>query len=175
MKNHLAVGLLLAALSASVFAQSKPVIVVKPFTAVSGVAWPYDMKQMQSQLVAELTAKVGSRFEVTAESARDDQDALTLQGEILKWHPGNRATRMLVGMGSGRETAEIHYWLTDKNNKRLVEFKDTIRAEFWGNEYAHSVGELVHPFADKVSKRMQAAKLEQPGDRQATASAKKTD
>jgi hypothetical protein len=39
-------------------------------------------------------------------------------------------------MGSGRESAEIRYWLTDEQGKRLFEHKDTIRAEFWGNAYA---------------------------------------
>jgi hypothetical protein len=40
---------------------------------------------------------------------------------------------MLVGMGSGRETAEIHYWLTDEKGEKVFDNKDTIRAEFWGN------------------------------------------
>ena len=35
----------------------------------------------------------------------------------------------------------------------------TIRAEFWGNAYAGSVGELAHPFAAKISGRIKDAKL----------------
>jgi hypothetical protein len=80
--------------------------------------------------------------------------------EGLAWRPGNRAKRMLVGMGSGRESADIHYWLTDEAGKKIDEHKDTIRAEFWGNAYAGSVGELAHPFGNKVAKRISNAKLE---------------
>ena len=58
---------------------------------------------------------------------------------------------MLVGMGTGRETAVIHYWLTDKTGKKVFEHTDTIRAAFWGNAYAGSVGQLAQPFADKIA------------------------
>lgn len=77
----------------------------------------------------------------------------------ISFFPGNRAKRMLVGMGSGRETAEIRYRLTDENGAKVFENKDTIRAEFWGNAYASSVGELAHPFADKIAGRIKNAKL----------------
>ena len=65
----------------------------------------------------------------------------------------------MVGMGSGRESAEIRYWLTDDQGKRLFEHKDTIRAEFWGNAYAGSVGQLAHPFASKIAGRLTEAKV----------------
>jgi hypothetical protein len=82
-----------------------------------------------------------------------------LEGEIVSWRPGNRAKRMMIGMGSGRESAEIHYWLTDEQGKRVFEHKDTIRAEFWGNAYEGSVGQLAHPFASKIASRLTEAKL----------------
>jgi len=139
---------------------TKPVIVVSEFTTVKEVAWPYDMKDLQRQTIAEMTAKAGTEYGVTADGPKAPQGhTYTLSGEVESWHPGNRAKRMLVGMGSGRETADIHYWLTDESGKKVFENKDTIRAEFWGNAYAGSVGELAHPFADKISGRLKHAKL----------------
>src|SRR5712664_3027301 len=76
-----------------------------------------------------------------------------------EWHPGNRAKRWVVGMGSGRETAKIHYWLTDASGKKVFDHTDTNRAAFWGNGYADSVGQLAQPFADKIADRLAEAKL----------------
>jgi hypothetical protein len=67
---------------------------------------------------------------------------------------------MLVGAGTGRETAKIRFWVTDAGGKKVFEHQDTIRAEFWGNEYADSVGQLAHPFADKIAGRLAEVKLE---------------
>lgn len=143
------------------YAQDKPVIVVHVFTTTSEVAWPYDMKQMEIQTVAELKAKLAKRYEIVTEApTANTQRSYTLDGEVTGWRPGNRAKRMLVGMGSGRESADLHFWLTDAAGKKVVDRKDTIRAEFWGNAYEGSVGELAHPFADKIAGRVDEAKLE---------------
>ncbi len=139
---------------------SKPVIVVSAFATTKAVSWPYDMKELQRQTVAEMNAKAGTEYEVAPEMPTTAHGHIyTLNGEVTAWHPGNRAKRMLVGMGSGRETAEIHYWLTDERGEKVFDNKDTIRAEFWGNAYAGSVGELAHPFADKIGGRIKNAKL----------------
>jgi hypothetical protein len=53
----LVVGLLLS--SAGLLSEAKPVLVVSPFTAAAGVELPYDMKQMQGQLVAVLKVMLG--------------------------------------------------------------------------------------------------------------------
>jgi hypothetical protein len=143
------------------YAQDRPVVVVHVFTTSSEVAWPYDMKQMQTQTVAELKAKLAKRYEIVTEApATNTQRSYTLDGEVTGWRPGNRAKRMLVGMGSGRESADLHFWLTDSAGKKVVDRKDTIRAEFWGNAYEGSVGQLAHPFADKIAGRIEEAKLE---------------
>jgi Domain of unknown function (DUF4410) len=141
-------------------AQDKPVIIVRPFTMANGVIWPYDMQKMTTQTLAELQHKDGKKYEVSAESPSSQAFVYVLQGEILEWHPGNRAKRMLVGVGTGRETAKIHYWLSDATGKKVFEHEDTIRAEYWGNEYADSVGQLAHPFADKIATRLGEAKLD---------------
>lgn len=140
--------------------QQKSTIVVRAFTLASGVSWPYDMKQMQAQTVAEMQSKLVNKFKVTAEMPGGENRVYTLDGEVKEWHPGNRAKRALVGMGSGRETAKIRYWLSDQTGKKVLEKEDTIRAEFWNNVYAGSVGELAHPFADKIAGRISDAKLE---------------
>lgn len=140
-------------------AQEKPAIVVQPFTTASGVSWPYDMQRMTSQTLAELQTKDGKKYEISTETALSRAHYYSLNGEVLAWHPGNRAKRVLVGVGTGRETARIHYWLSDETGKKVFEHEDTIRAEFWGNEYADSVGQLAHPFADKIAGRLAQAKL----------------
>jgi hypothetical protein len=146
--------------SASAPSPSKPIIVVNAFVTTKAVSWPYDMKDMQRQTVAEMNAKAGAEYDVAPEVPTSAHGHVyTLNGEVIAWRPGNRAKRMLVGMGSGRETAEIHYWLRDENGEKVFDNKDTIRAEFWGNAYAGSVGELAHPFADKISGRIKNAKL----------------
>lgn len=154
--------LLLALSALAIFplqAQEKPAIVVHLFTTATGVSWPYDMKQMVIQTVAELQTKDRKKFDVSAEAPAGRTHVYTLEGQVLEWNPGNRAKRMLVGFGSGRETAKIHYWLSDETGKKVFEHEDIIRAEFWGNAYVGSVGQLAHPFADKIATRLNEAKL----------------
>lgn len=136
------------------------VVVVREFSAAPKAAWPYDVKQLRAQTIAELTSKVGTQANVVAEPPGSTPPRLyTLDGEILAWRSGNAAKRILVGMGSGRESADIHYWLTDSQGKKVFEHKDTIRAEFFGNAYAGSVGQLAHPFASKIAGRLADAKV----------------
>ena len=136
------------------------VIVVRDFFVAPKAAWPYDVKQLRAQTIAELTSRIGSAVEVVAEPPVIASTRLyTLDGEIVSWRSGNAAKRILVGMGSGRESAEIHYWLTEAQGKKVFEHKDTIRAEFFGNAYAGSVGQLAHPFASKIAGRLADAKV----------------
>ena len=121
--------------------------------------WPYDPKQMQLQTIAELMRKDGKRFFVVKAANPEQPRIYTLHGKILDWHPGNRAERMFIGFGSGRESAKIRYWLTNANGKRVFKHTDTIRAAFWGNAYASSAGQLAQPFADKIAQRLKHAKL----------------
>jgi hypothetical protein len=158
-KSFLAVTLAILASPSFVPAQDKPGIAVHIFTVIPGQPWPYDMKQMAMQTVAELQRKDGKRFEVAVDAPAGQVKTYTLDGEVTEWHPGNRAKRLVVGMGSGRETAKIHYWLTDASGKKVFEHTDTIRAAFWGNGYADSVGQLAQPFADKIADRLAEAKL----------------
>jgi len=141
--------LLLLMLTLSAQAQQSPLLVVTEFK--TNVPFPYDLKQLQAQTVIELrkrnipVADVGGTY--------------TLEGEILDWHSGNRATRLVVGMGAGRETAKIHYWLIDEKGKKSFERTDTIRQSVWGGGYSPSAGQLVQPFAVKIAERIAEAKL----------------
>lgn len=140
-------------------AQNKPTLVVSTFTLGNNVQWPYDMKQLQAQTIVELKIKDAKYFDIISDAPAGTASAYTLAGEVLAWHPGNRATRMMIGLGSGRETAKIHYWLTGQDGKKVFEHTDTIRQAFWGNTYANSVGQLAQPFADKIADRLKQAKL----------------
>jgi len=118
------------------------------------------MAQMKTQAIAEMKVKLGKHYGVVADApAPGAGHVYTLDGEILQWHAGNRAERMLVGAGTGREWADIHFWLTDDTGKKVFDHTDTIKAEFWGNAYAGSVGQLSHPLADKISRRLANARL----------------
>jgi len=159
MRKIVLTGFLMALFSSSAFAQGKPSLVVHPFTVASRANWPYDMNQLVLQTITQLKIKDGAYFEVAAQATESGARAYDLNGEILEWHAGNKATRMFVGVGTGRETAKIRYWLTDKDGKKVFEHTDTIRQAFWGNAYAESVGQLAQPFADKIAERLREAKL----------------
>jgi hypothetical protein len=138
--------------------EEKTTIVVHAFTVPSDVQWPYDTKQLQLATISELKAKCGTRAEAIAESPEGRTRVLTLDGEILSWNAGNRATRILIGLGSGRETAKIHFWLNDASGKKVYEHTDTIRQSVWGGGYTPSIGELVQPFANKIANRIAESK-----------------
>jgi hypothetical protein len=154
--------LFVAALTLSaiaISAQGKPVIVVQPFTAAAGVELPYDMKLMQAQLVPELRVMIGKEFEVVAEApATAHGTVYTLNGEITGWRAGNVAKRLLVGMGSGRESSDIRYSLSDQSGKKVIERSDTIRTNFYA-QGSGSTGTLAHPIAQKIADRIKDAKL----------------
>jgi len=137
----------------------KPVLVVNTFTTASGLSWPYDATQVQIQTIAELKRKDGQYFNVVDKTDDKATATYTLNGEILEWHLGSQAKKTFVGMGSGRETAKIHYWLTNQSGTKVFEHTDTIRQALRGNALANPFGQLVQPFADKIAKRLAEAKL----------------
>ena len=149
-----------ACLSVPLLSQAKRVVVVQPFTAAPGVELPYHLKLLQTQLIADLKVQVGKEFDIAAEPPAAAQGAVyTLHGEITGWRPGNAAKRMFVGLGSGREATDLHYWVTAGSSKPLIDQKDTIRTNFY-SQNAGSVGTLVHPIAQKIAERLKNAKLE---------------
>jgi hypothetical protein len=151
------VGLTLFAIGLS--SQSKPVIVVKPFTMAKGVELPYDMKMIQSQLVPELKVMIGKEFDIQAEAPASPSDTVyTLDGEFKGWRAGNAAKRLMIGMGSGRESSDLAYQLADASGKKVVERQDTIRTNFY-SQNAGSTGTLAHPIAQKIADRIKEAKL----------------
>jgi hypothetical protein len=146
------------AATASAPANGKPLLVVAAFRA--DCPWPYPPAQLQQQTVAELQSKDQLRFNVLAATGPAAvPGAYELQGEILAWHAGNRAVRLMVGLGAGRETAKIRYWLLSPGGRRLFQRTDTIRAAYWNNAYAGSSGQLAQPFADKIAARLRKLKL----------------
>jgi Domain of unknown function (DUF4410) len=151
------VGLTLSTISLS--SQARPVMVVNAFTTAQGVELPYDMKMIQSQLVAELRVMLGKDFDIKAEApAASEGTVYTLSGEFKAWHPGNAAKRIVIGLGSGRESSDISYQLTDASGKKVVEHADTIRTNFY-SQNAGSTGTLAHPIAQKISDRIRDAQL----------------
>jgi len=159
MTHRLLVVPALALVSLGLSPPSKPVIVVKAFTAAPGVELPYDLKLMQTQLVAELKVMLGKDFDIASEPPATSEGTIyTLDGEIKAWRPGNAAKRLLVGMGSGRESSDIQYQVTNGSGNKVVDRQDTIRTNFY-SQGAGSTGTLAHPVAQKIADRIRDAKL----------------
>jgi Domain of unknown function (DUF4410) len=153
----LVVGLALAPVA--LFAQERPTLVVNVFTTAPDVVWPYDMKQMHAQMLAEFLVMLRKQFDIVGEApAAAKGNVYTLDAEIVSWRAGNTAKRLLVGFGSGREAADIQYRVTDNTGKKVLEKKDTIRTQFY-SQGAGSSGTLAHPFADKMAERIRDANL----------------
>jgi sirohydrochlorin ferrochelatase len=159
MKTCLLLVVVLASSAAAPSAQGKRVLVVEPFTLASGVELPYDVKQLQAGLVADLRVQIGKEFEVVSEAPTGRETTVyTLIGEITGWRPGNAAKRIFVGLGSGREASDIHYRVADNSGQNVIDRTDTIRTNFY-SQGAGSVGTLVHPIAQKIAERIKDAKL----------------
>jgi hypothetical protein len=153
----LVVGLALS--SAALSAQGKPVLVVNAFTTGPDVTLPYDMKLMHAQLIPEFKVMLGKDFDVVVEApASAAGNVYTLNAEITGWRAGNAAKRLLVGMGSGRESSDIQYRVTDAAGKAVVDRKDTIRTNFYAQNTG-STGTLAHPIAQKIAGKIKDAKL----------------
>jgi hypothetical protein len=130
MKRLLPIVIVLVVSALGVAAQEKPKLVVHAFTVAQGVELPYDMKLLRTQL----------------------------EGVITGWRPGNTAKRMLVGMGSGRESSDIEFHVSDGSGKNVIERKETIRTNFY-SQGAGSSGTLAHPIALNISDRIKESKL----------------
>jgi hypothetical protein len=139
--------------------EEKTTLVVHVFSVPTAVQWPYDTKQLQLATIAELKAKCGTRAEAVSETPENRTRVLILEGEVLSWKAGNRATRLMVGLGAGRETAKIHFWINDASGKKVLDRTETIRQSVWGGGYTPSVGELLQPFANKIANRIAESKV----------------
>ena len=123
---------------------ANPLVSVRVFKA--SVDFPYDFDQLQIQTIVELKKR--------GVPAGNAEGTYALEGEVIEWKAGNRATRMLVGMGAGRESAKIRFWLVDQKGTKIYDRTDTIRQSFWGGGAAPSAGQLVQPFAIKIAERV---------------------
>ena len=159
MRSSLLAIAALALSTAGLSSQGKPVIVVNVFSAATGVELPYDLKQMQPQLVAELKVMLGREFDIAPEAPTTLHGTVyTLDAIVTGWRPGNAAKRALVGLGSGREASDIQYQVTDALGKKVVQQKDTVRTNFYAQAKG-STGTLAHPIALKIAERIKDAEL----------------
>ena len=159
MKRFLPIVIAFVVSAVSLASQEKPKLVVHAFTVAQSVELPYDMKLLQTQMVAELKVELGKDYNVISEPPSAPEGPFYgLHGVITGWRPGNAAKRMFVGMGSGREASDIEFHVTDSSGKKILERKETIRTNFY-SQGAGSSGTLAHPIALKVSDRIKEAKL----------------
>jgi len=137
----------------------KPVMTVHLFTAAPGVELPYDLKQLQAQLVADLKVQLGKEFDVIEPtSAGAGGGVFAIDGEITGWNPGNAAKRIIIGLGSGRESTDLRFRVTNSSGQNVLDRVETIRTNFY-SQGAGSIGTLAHPIAQKIAERVRDAKL----------------
>src|SRR5438093_10733561 len=91
----LVIGLAVSTMGLS--AQGKRILVVQAFTVGAGVELPYDMKLMQTQLVAGLKVELGKEFTIVSEARTGERALYALDGEITGWRPRHAATRLVGG------------------------------------------------------------------------------
>jgi hypothetical protein len=160
MFKRIALIICMAAVAlAPALAQEKPALVVHPFTVASHVKFPYDMKELQVRTITMLKNKNAEQFGAISDAPSDPAAQYVLDGEVLDWHKGNTIERMALAMGSvaGRENAKIHFWLTDKDGKKVFESTDTIRQGFMNNTHEKNSGTLGDPFSEKLCERLKEA------------------
>lgn len=118
MRLLLALGVSLPALAFA--SQAKPTIVVNTFTAASDVVWPYDMKVMQAQTVAEFKVKLGKDFEIVAERRRRHG------GRSIHWMStlpgGARGTRRNDSSSASARAANLRTFTTGSPTIRAKRF-----------------------------------------------------
>lgn len=158
MKRFLPIVVALVVSTIGLASQEKPKLVVNAFTVAQGIELPYDMKLLQTQLVAELKVELKDYSVISEPPSAPEGTVYALNGVITGWRPGNAAKRMFVGMGSGREASDIEFHIADSSGKKVLERKETIRTNFY-SQGAGSSGTLEHPIALKVADRIKEAKL----------------
>jgi len=158
MKRFLPIVVALVVSTIGLTSQEKPKLVVNAFTVAQGIELPYDMKLLQTQLVAELKVELKDYSVISEPPSAPEGTVYALNGVISGWRPGNAAKRMFVGMGSGREASDIEFHIADSSGKKVLERKETIRTNFY-SQGAGSSGTLAHPIALKVADRIKEVKL----------------
>ena len=162
MLKQVTVALFLAGMwGTTASAQEKPALVVHAFTVAGDLKFPYDMTELRTIAIKMLQSKNAEQFDAAPDVPPNHARVYTLDGEVLEWHKGNAAERLLIAAGSvaGRENAKIHYWVTDANGKKIFEQTDMIRQGWMKNGHEKNVGMLKTPFAEKLSERLKEAKL----------------
>src|SRR5690349_17268338 len=76
---------------------NRPVLIVREFTVSNKTGWPYDLKQLQSETVAELRGKTSTTDVLVGPPATPRAHTYTLEGEIVSWRSGNAAKRYMIG------------------------------------------------------------------------------
>jgi len=68
---------------------------------------------------------------------------------------------MLIAAGSvhGRENCKLHFWLRDKDAKKVYATTDVVRSLWLRNGHMKSTGMLARPIREKIAYRLKEAKL----------------
>lgn len=139
-------ALMAAALLSSTlaFAQADPskTLVIMPFES-SAETKPGFLDQSRTSVAAFLKENKLFADVQTADAAKGD--AMTLSAKLVEFKAGNMATRVMVGMGSGRASAAYDFTLRDAAGK--VVWMKTIKekASVWSNNASSTAQRLELP------------------------------
>jgi len=160
-KLHALAAMLILFFPLTSWSQDKVVLVVKPFTLDSDAAFPYDLKQLQISVHAEIKTRFAKdAVDVVMESPASARGKVyTVEGQFSNWKGGSTAKRILVGFGSGREGVDFSFFVIDETGKKIIEREVRIKAPFIGSAYQGNVGQLAHPVADKIGDKVKDARI----------------
>ena len=152
----LVIGLALSGLTS----QSKRVLVIEPFTVAAGVELPYDMKQLQAGLVADLRVQIGKEFEVVGEVPAAPKPGLHADRRVHGMAPRQCRKTTPCRYGLWSRSSDLHYRVVKTSGQNVVDQTDTIRTEFLRSECRLGRNLLVDPIAQKIAGRITEAKLQ---------------
>src|SRR5437763_1110961 len=81
---------------------------------------------------ANVRLQLGKEFDVIEPtSAGAGGGVFAIDGEITGWNPGNAAKRIIIGLGSGRESTDLRFRVTNSSGQNVLDRVETIRTNFY--------------------------------------------
>lgn len=153
--------LMVAGICASARAEKSPVkesensrVEVATFNAKENLEVPLAfLERLARDLPHDLagTKKFRQVF-IFGDSKKDhDGPQLELTGTLIEYNPGNRAKRLLVGMGAGAGEAVAHVTLKEKETGKSI-FERDVTAKMIKGTYGGSTGNLADLLAKEIAR-----------------------
>jgi len=130
------------------------------FTAKAGVDWPYDFKQLQTQMVDKVSKKLDGKVTVTADAPASGGAVDTVDGQITRMYQANDLDGHSGGVSSNTEVITVHYWVTDAGGKKVVDKTRTYNSGSTGSfsdAEIHTPGPMANDLEGDVAAGVKSA------------------